>query len=48
MIIWRLVLDNIATLEEIERHWSLDDVFRANALLDMRCDMQKIAKGSKK
>lgn len=35
-IIWRLVFERVATLEELETHWSLDDVARANALLDMK------------
>jgi len=34
------VLQKVATLEELERHWSLDDVARANALLDMRDDIE--------
>jgi len=37
--IWRLVLEGIATLEELEKTWSLDDVLRAEALLDMRSDL---------
>ena len=42
MIIWRLVLlEKIATLEEIESHWSLDDVMRATAVLDFRGDVEK-------
>lgn len=35
-MIWRLVLEQVATLAEIETQWSLDDVYRANAMLDMR------------
>lgn len=46
--IWRLVLERMATLEEIERSWSIDDVMRANALLDMRSDLAiKPVKGSR-
>lgn len=33
---WRLVTDRIATLEEIERFWSLDDVLRANSVADAK------------
>jgi hypothetical protein len=32
-------LEGIATLDEIERTWNLDDLMRANALLDMRLDL---------
>jgi hypothetical protein len=34
-------MENIASLEELERTWNLDDVYRANALLDMRLDLQE-------
>jgi len=37
-------LEGIASLEEIERAWSLDDLLRANALLDMRLDLMEEAK----
>lgn len=37
-------MEHIASLEELERVWSLDDVFRANALLDMRLDLQEDAR----
>jgi len=42
-------LEGIASLEEIERAWSLDDLLRANALLDMRLDLleESKRKGSK-
>jgi hypothetical protein len=40
MPIWRLVFDKVATLQEIENHWSLDDVMRAMSLLDFRADIQ--------
>ena len=36
---WRLVLDKIATLEEIETHWSFDDLMRANAILNMQSEI---------
>jgi hypothetical protein len=32
-IVWRLVLSGTATLAEIERDWSLDDLLRANYAL---------------
>jgi len=31
--VWRLVLGRYATLQEIESHWSLDDLIRANIAL---------------
>lgn len=40
---WRLVLERRATLAELETIWSLDDVARANALLDMEHDVAKRA-----
>lgn len=40
-IIWRLIIEKIASLYEIEKMWSLDDVLRANALLDMKMDLQE-------
>lgn len=39
--IWRLVLEGIVSLQEIEQSWSLDDVMRANALLDMKIDLRQ-------
>jgi hypothetical protein len=36
MEIWRLVMENVATLSELETTWSLDDVMRANAVLSMQ------------
>lgn len=30
------MLEGSATLAEIERYWSVDDVMRANAVLDFR------------
>lgn len=40
MPIWRLVFEKVATLQEIENHWSLDDVMRAMSLLEFREDVQ--------
>jgi hypothetical protein len=41
--IWQLVFEKIATLEEIERSWSYDDVLRAVAIIDMRRDLEQVA-----
>jgi hypothetical protein len=35
-MIWRVVLSKIATLQEIETHWSLIDLLDANEVLDYR------------
>jgi hypothetical protein len=34
-----LIFEKVATLEELETHWSLDDALRMEALLDMRLDI---------
>ena len=39
--IWRLILEGIVSLQEIEQSWSLDDVMRANALLDLKIDLRQ-------
>jgi len=36
MIVWTLVTEKIATLKEIETHWSLDDLFRAHDTLEIK------------
>lgn len=38
---WRVILEKIATLQEIETHWSLDDLIRANDILDMKYDLER-------
>jgi hypothetical protein len=40
-MIWVLVVEKIATLQEIETHWSLDDVIRAHDILHMRAEMNE-------
>lgn len=37
---WRLVLEQVATLEEMDRRWTLEDIYKGNALLDMRADIK--------
>lgn len=34
MAVWRLVLERIATLREVEEHWSILDVAEGNDALD--------------
>jgi ABC-type uncharacterized transport system substrate-binding protein len=41
---WRLVLDGVATLEEIETHYSLDDVMSANLMLDLKHEAERLAR----
>lgn len=48
-MIWRLVIKGVATLQEIETFYSLDDVIRANTMLDItdaieRAIMESITK----
>lgn len=33
---WRIVTARVATLEEIESSWCVDDIFDANAVLDFQ------------
>jgi len=35
-MIWRLVLEKIATLQEIENHWTLTDLLDAHDALNYR------------
>jgi len=34
--VWRCILERIATLKEIETHWSIDDLMDANEALDVQ------------
>jgi hypothetical protein len=38
-----LITDHVATLEEVERFWSLDDVLRAHAALNVKAAMLNIS-----
>lgn len=38
--IWHLVVNKVATLEELETTWSIDDVQRALALLNLKSDIE--------
>lgn len=41
---WRLVLEKVATLEEMDgarATYSLADVYKLNSLLDMRADIEE-------
>jgi hypothetical protein len=39
--IWRLVESRIVSLTEIESTWSLDDVLRANTVLDIKAKIEE-------
>jgi len=30
----------VATLQELDAHWTLEDMLKANAILDMRADLK--------
>lgn len=40
---WRLVIEGAATLAELETVWSLDDLLRANAVMDFRAAQEAAA-----
>ena len=37
---WRLVTNKIATLKEINEHYTYEDILKANAMLDMQEDIK--------
>lgn len=41
--IWRPVTAKIATLAEIETHWSIDDLADANEALDIKAEAEEFA-----
>jgi len=43
LAIFRLIEKGIASLEELERWWSLDDLMRATAYLNMMLDLSQEA-----
>ena len=40
---WRLVIGGVATLTEIETHWSIDDLVSANEALDAKLEAEAAA-----
>jgi len=42
MLLWRVILEKICTLTEAETTVSMDDIMRANAMLDMRDVMSDV------
>lgn len=46
---WRLIIiDKVATLEEIENTWSMDDLTRANTMLDIKHQIETIMSETEK
>jgi hypothetical protein len=40
--IWRLIEAGMATLYELETCWSMDDVIRANTVLDVKNEVERL------
>lgn len=40
MDIWRLITEKMATLEELKTSWTMDDVDRAIAVLNLKADIE--------
>jgi hypothetical protein len=43
--VWRLVERRVATLREIDEHWSIGDVLDGNETLDVTDDLASWARG---
>ena len=43
MFLWRPIIAKIATLKEIEEHWSLVDLINAHEVLDVQDDAERYA-----
>lgn len=41
--VWRLVLRRKATLQEMDTHWCLDDLIKANRALDLEEEVERKA-----
>ena len=37
---WRLVTSRVATLQEINEHWTYEDIIKGNSFLDMQEDIK--------
>ncbi len=42
--VWRVVLEGVATLQEIETHWSIDDLADAHEALDLKTALETAAR----
>ncbi len=41
--LWRLIIiDKVATLNELENEWDMDDLTRANTILDVKAQIEEI------
>jgi len=38
--VWRLITERVATLQELDAHWTIEDMLKANAVLDMKADIK--------
>jgi len=38
--VWRPILAGLATLHEIEEHWTLSDLLDAHEVLDIKADLE--------
>ena len=48
MLIWTLINEKMATLQELETHWNLDDANRAYAVLQIKKDYINLQNKCKK
>lgn len=42
--VWRIILEGLATLQEIETHWSIDDLADAHEALDLKATLEIAAR----
>ena len=42
MLVWRLVISKLATLKDIDTFWTVDDILKGNAVLDMQDTFDEI------
>ncbi|MEM3714120.1 MAG: hypothetical protein QXF82_04145 [Nitrososphaeria archaeon] len=48
MLIWSLVFEKVVSLYDLENYWSLDDVMRANAVLNIKFEYMQEVNSRKK
>lgn len=46
--VWRVIIEQVATLREIESYWSIDDLADANEALDIKHEAEAYASRSNK
>ena len=39
---WRLIISKIATKKELDTHWGIDDILKANSILDFKDEMMRL------